>query len=121
MNPISAFFLGLGTVTGIALATLFFVRGPLFRLLVELCGTEDRARFWQHLYEAALLLTVVFCALLFPPGDGEIIGFYDFIGMFRAAVFGILAILGVLAVVASVSIGRFESRATGMKAGTRDA
>ena len=110
MEPIPAFFLGLGSVAALALLVVLFVRGPMRRTLHELCGAGHRADFWLHLYEASTVLTVVFCALLFPPGREGPVGFFDFLAMVRAGIFGLLGALGILTLAMMASISSFERK-----------
>ncbi len=110
MQPVPAFLLGIVLLVVLAACVLVFVRRPMRRILVELCGAEHRADFWQHLFEVGLTLTVLFLAMFFPPGRGDEVGFFDFLGMFRAGLFGLLAALAVLAIAMMTSIGSYERK-----------
>ena len=105
MDPITAFFVGLGLLLGLSVATLACVQRPLNDILLEVCGAPHRARFWARLFGATLLLAVVFFCLWSPPKTGEI---HELIGMLRAGLFGLLSALGLLALVMLKAQSRFQ-------------
>ena len=53
MNTLAAFAIEFLTTLLIGFLLVQYIRRPLFRVLVDLCGTEDRAAFWS-----------AFCAVL---------------------------------------------------------
>jgi hypothetical protein len=101
MTPISAFLVGVVTMTGIAVGMLWFVRATLMALLRELCREEHRAQFWARMYSLSVVLLVLLAVLLAPPvaSDGGRVPFEEFVAMFRAGVFGLLFAVGLLTVV----------------------
>jgi hypothetical protein len=74
---------------------------------------NQRARFWAQLYEASLLLTVVFTAMLFPPDRTTPVDVFSFLSMWRAGLFGLLISLMVLAVVMVKFIKQHDERKNG--------
>jgi len=100
MLPVTALFIALGFMLSVGGGVLLWLKAPLHDLLVELCGEEHRARFWGQLYSATVLLTVALARILFPPSWSDMsVGnvLYLLLPMFRAALIGLLACLGVLA------------------------
>ncbi len=106
-----SFLIGLTTMTAVGVGVLAFVHRPFTAVLRELCGEEQRARFWAQLYDASLLLTVVFTAMLFPPDPAATADVFAFLGMWRAGMFGLLLSLGVLALVMLNFIRQHDQRA----------
>ena len=64
------FLCGLTLVVGFSLAALRHLQAPLLRILVDLCGTEDRARFWLAFSNVTLLAVPAIFALHRPPATG---------------------------------------------------
>jgi hypothetical protein len=113
MDPVLAFFLGLAILLGASIVVLVFVRRQLHRILVELCAGEHRAAFWDRLFEALLVVGVLFCALLFPPkarGAADTVGVFEVLGMLRAGLFGLFTALAMLAVVTWAAVASFDRR-----------
>ena len=109
MHPITAFFIGLGLLFVLAVATLVCVQRPLNEILVEICGAPHRARFWTRFFGAMLLLSVLFFCLWSPPdASSEQVTLHEIIGMMRAGLFGLLTAMVGLALVVLVWQSRFE-------------
>src|SRR5213593_1788079 len=102
MTPINAFLVGIGTMTALAVGMLWFVRASLMALLRDLCREEHRAQFWAKIYAVGVVLLVLLAVLIEPPGASEAgtVPFAEFVAMFRAGMFGLLAAIGLLAFVA---------------------
>jgi hypothetical protein len=111
MDSTSAFSIGLALLLLTSFGALLLVQRPLLALLLELCGAEQRARFWSRLYAVSLFLFVTLLALWVPPAPaGEIAGFDDFLPTFRAGMTALLAGLAALAFVRLVSIVAHDRR-----------
>jgi len=109
MEPIQAFFTGLGLLLAATAAALFLVRRPLDAILLELCGAPHRARFWNRLYGVSLFLLVGQFALWVPPSrSGENADFMDLLGTFRAGAFALLFGLGFLAAFMLIAIANHD-------------
>ncbi len=118
MEPIQAFFLGLGLLFALALATLLCVQRPLNQILVEICGAEHRARFWTRFFSAALLLSVLFFSLWSPPDESTTrFALREIVGMLRGGLFGMLVALAALALIMMVWQSRFERGQTPPRSG----
>ncbi len=68
MNDIAAFALDLALTLIVAVLLTAYLGPSLFRILVDLCGAEDRARFWLTFSRILLVGTPVVSALGFQPG-----------------------------------------------------
>jgi len=102
MTPVNAFLVGIGTMTALAVGMLWFVRTSLMALLRDLCREEHRAQFWAKIYAVSVVLLVLLAVLIEPPdaSDAGTVPFAEFVAMFRAGMFGLLAAIGLLAFVA---------------------
>jgi hypothetical protein len=102
MKPVIAFLVGVGVMTTLAVGILWFVRESLMALLRDLCGEGYRARFWARIYSAGVVLLVLLAILIAPPEApaGGTVPFEEFVAMFRAGTFGLLAAIALLAFVA---------------------
>ena len=112
MDPVNAFFLGLGGLMLLTIGALACVQRPLIAVLGELCGAEHRVRFWIRLFDATLVLLVVFFALWAAPDHARPAGFHDLLGMFRAGTFGLLCGLAALSFFVMAFVSRFEADQT---------
>ena len=100
MEPAYAYLTCLIVLAVLATSVVLFLRRPIEAILAELCGSELRARFWARTYYAALFLGTLFSALLDPPDPtAGALGLFDAIGTVRSGFLGLLASLGVLALV----------------------
>ena len=67
MNPFQAYVFDIAVLLLAAIALILLVRKPLHAILLELCGAEHRASFWERLYDAAVILGVLFFSFWAPP------------------------------------------------------
>lgn len=70
MNITQIFLAGAGTTVVITLAAVVYLRPHLRRILVDLCGTEERAGFWTALSNVTLMLTPLIFAMQYRPATG---------------------------------------------------
>ncbi len=62
MTP-TVFLLGIGLTLGSTLAIVRYLRSPLQSILIELCGTRERAGFWLTFSNVTLTLVPVIFAM----------------------------------------------------------
>lgn len=103
MNAAWLFVCGLVVTMTASALTLAYLRHSLRRILVDLCGTDDRAAFWLAFSNVTLFFIPVLFALHSHPVSGS----------FAEAIFGIgdqleAALLGL--VVSVVALGLVLSR-----------
>ena len=113
MNPFQAYLFGIAILLLAATALILLVRKPLHAILVELCGAEHRASFWERLYDAGVILGVLFFSFWAPPlaePGSATVAFEDYFGLLRAGSFALLASLGVLAFLMLVFISKHDRR-----------
>jgi hypothetical protein len=68
MNPVTAFSINLVLTLSIAALLVTHLARSLFGVLVDLCGTEDRARFWLAFSRVLLIGMPAVTALGYRPG-----------------------------------------------------
>ncbi len=76
MNNLAAFALDLLLTIVLALLLVVYLSPSLFRILVDLCGTDERARFWLTFSRILLLGIPTVTALGFQPGVNTIEPWY---------------------------------------------
>ncbi len=67
MNTVTLFLIQLSVTLGACLALTAVLRPVLKRVLVDLCGTEERAQFWTLFSNFLLVLMPVIFGLGFAP------------------------------------------------------
>src|SRR5580700_1489526 len=99
MNTTSAFLVGTALVLLGCSAIVAYVRRHLRSLLIELCGTPERANFWLAFSNVALIVVPLIFALGYTPelGLGKSVVF-EMAGQFRYGLIGFVVTLGCLAI-----------------------
>lgn len=99
MNTTSAFLVSTALVLFGCSAIVAYVRRHLRSLLIELCGTPERANFWLAFSNVALIVVPLIFALGYTPelGLGKSVVF-EMAGQFRYGLIGFVATLGCLAI-----------------------
>jgi uncharacterized membrane protein YhaH (DUF805 family) len=70
MNPTIAFVTDVSLAVVISMGIVAYVKGQLRSLLVELCGTAERASFWLAFSNVTLVLVPLIFALDYKPEFG---------------------------------------------------
>lgn len=102
MESITIFSTGLGIALILSLIIAIYLNKALVQILVDLCGTEPRARFWVRITNVSIILTAMLMALSYEPSD-DLLPLYQFSKQLSKTLFGLL--LAVLAL--SITISRF--------------
>jgi len=91
MNAISAFLTGVGITICLALMVVKYLRAPLKKILVDLCGTSERAEFWLAFTNVSLVLVPLTAALHFHPAASSLAGFlFDLSDQLQAALLALI-------------------------------
>ena len=69
MNPSIVFVAGLAITLVSAFLVVLYLRSRLDPILVDLCGTLERARFWTSFSNVTLILVPTIRALGYRPGE----------------------------------------------------
>lgn len=67
MNKLVAFAIELAVTLGTIGVLVAYLQQPLRRILIDLCGTEDRAQFWTSFTSLLLIVMPAVSALAFHP------------------------------------------------------
>jgi hypothetical protein len=63
MNTVIVFLVGLAITMGVVFFAILYLRDPLQKVLTDLCGSTDRARFWTTFSNVTLFLVPFVIAL----------------------------------------------------------
>lgn len=112
MNATTVFAIGTLSTLSIGLAVVGYLRRPLEKMLVELCGGQERAAFWTTFAAIALAVTpVIFAIACHPaPGSGSP-AVFELADQLKWGLIGLMSTLLVLGWTIGRSIVRFERTA----------
>lgn len=112
MTPENVFFLDVLLAALICIVVVMYVKNHLRSLLIELCGTAERASFWLAFCNVALVLVPLIFALSYEPeaapGKGVI---FEMAGQLKYALTGFVGTLSVFALALLRYIPRDSSTA----------
>lgn len=97
MNAIWIYLFQLAVTVGISLAVVIYFRPYLRLILVDLCGTQDRAQFWMVFSSILLVgLPLIFGMGYNPLESASGMQFYDAASQVRVNLMGfLLALIGI--------------------------
>ena len=102
MNTIGFFFVQLAITTLVASLITIYLRPYLYKILVDLCTTEDRAQFWTKFSNILLIGMPVVFALKFTPLATESTEmFFEIMSKLGSNIFGFLFALVCIGVIVS--------------------
>lgn len=81
MTQETTFLVALGLTLAIALAVVIYLQQPLRKVLIELCGNDQRGEFWRAFASVMLLLTPITAELLAGPVEKPADAPYLAVGM----------------------------------------
>jgi hypothetical protein len=94
MNTIWVYLLQLLVTLSISISTLFYFRPHLRRILLDLCGTQERAEFWLVFSGILLIGLPLIFGLGFLPLESQLdLQFYEAARQLRANLLGFLLAL----------------------------
>ena len=100
MNPTMAFLADVGLVAVLSVGLVAYVKRHLNSLLIELCGTAERASFWLAFSNVTLVLVPVIFALGYKlelgPDKNLVL---EMAAQLKYALIGFVITLGTLAIV----------------------
>ncbi len=113
MNTVIVFLVGLAITMGVVFVAILYLRNPLQKVLTDLCGSTDRARFWTAFTNVTLFLVPLVLALDHQP-DASIrqAAIFTISGQIEGATIGFVVSVIAMGLILSVHISRVtESRA----------
>jgi hypothetical protein len=100
MNAITAFLFGAGITVSLALLVVKYLRAPLKKILVDLCGTSERAEFWLAFTNVALVLVPLTVALHFRPAASSLAGFlFDLSDQLQASLLALISTIVIMGLI----------------------
>jgi hypothetical protein len=108
MSSVSLFLCGLGATVLASLLVVFYLHSHLRVILIDLCGTAERARFWTAFTNLAFLLVPSIFALNYDPEFGPRSPVLQIAAQFKAALIGLVVTVMVVGIV----LGSFISRSS---------
>ncbi len=116
MNVMTVFVVGLIATVAIGVGAVAYLRRPLEKMLVELCGNQERAGFWTAFSAVALaVMPVIFAIGWRPSAESRLPMIFDLADQLKWALIGLLGTLLVLGWLIWTSIARWESRQAARK------
>jgi di/tricarboxylate transporter len=116
VNATTVFALGTLTTLGFGLGVVWYVRRPLQKILVELCGNQERAAFWTVFSAVSLGTVPVICAIACRPAPGPgAPAVFELADQVKWGLIGMMGSLMALGWVIGRSIVRWELRAVSKK------
>jgi hypothetical protein len=112
MNTVIVFLVGLAITMGVVFIAIQYLRNPLQKVLTDLCGSTDRARFWTAFTNVTLFLAPLALALDHQP-DASIKqeAIFTISGQIECATIGFVVSVIAMGLILSVHISRVtESR-----------
>ena len=114
MSPAVAFLLDLALAAFLFVGFVAFVKKQLRTLLIELCGTTERASFWLAFSNVALVLVPLIFALDYKPEFGpDKTAIFEMATQLKYALIGFVITLGLLALILFRFIPRDKNSLTG--------
>jgi len=105
MSQIARFVVSITLSLVFGLGVSLYLRKPLHTLLVDVCGSEERAGFWTNLTMLSYLLVSAAIGLSYRPDYLEPF-YYGLGGHLGRTLFGLLVVTGILALIISNFIRR---------------
>lgn len=102
MTTSHTFLSGLGISLFLSLLVVLYLKKPLTQLLVDVCGTQTRARFWAHLTNLSFILVSLLMPILSRPYESQET-IFQIIHQLRWTLFGLIGTV----VFVSMSISGF--------------
>lgn len=107
VNPTVAFLTDVLFVVILSLGLVAYIKPHLNALLVELCGTAERASFWLAFSNVTLVLVPLIFALNYEPESGPNRNFiFEMAAQLKYAIIGFVIALSSLAIILSRFIPR---------------
>ena len=112
MGTTTVFVMGaVGTVL-IGIGVVSYLRRPLQKILIELCGNEQRAEFWTAFSAIALgLVPMIFAINCRPSLGSDTVAVFELADQLKWGLIGLIGTLLILGWVIGRTITRWEARA----------
>jgi hypothetical protein len=96
-EEVFTFLLGLALTVAACLAVVLYLKPHLQRILLDLCGTQERAAFWTAFSNITLFLVPVIFAMHLRPQPGkELSSFFQVSQQLKFALIGLVSAVIIL-------------------------
>jgi hypothetical protein len=110
MSAVLIFLVGLAITLLSALLVVIYLRAHLKAILIDLCGTGERAGFWTAFSNVTLMLVPLIFALNYRPEAGSLPSLvFELSAQLKNALIGLVCSVVVLGIVMSSFIRRREA------------
>src|SRR3989304_3843026 len=100
MHQSTAFLIGAGITALASLMAAVYLKPGLEKILIELCGSRERALFWVAASNIIFILSPLFFAMNFQPGDGQCgTMFFDIVRQVKWGIFGLVGTISVIGLI----------------------
>ena len=107
MNRVTIFLIGVGTTVAVSVLAVGYLKSSLTKILIDLCGTQERATFWTAFSNVTLILVPLIFALHYRPEIGpETSLVFEMGSQVEYALIGLVCSVLVLGIVLSIFIPR---------------
>lgn len=97
MHQSTAFLIGTGITALASLMAVVYLKPGFEKILSELCGSRERAVFWVASGNLVIVLSPLFFAMNFQPGDGQCgTIFFDIARQVKWGIFGLIGTVSVI-------------------------
>jgi hypothetical protein len=111
MSTVAMFLSGLGVTLLLSLSVVAYMQIHLKQILIDLCGTPERAKFWTAFSNVTLVLVPLIFALNYRPASGSPEDLVFEVGtQLERALIGLVASVIAMGVVLSAFIPRRPSQ-----------
>ncbi len=107
MSDAVIFIVGLGLTIVVCMLIVCYLKPHLYNILVDLCGTTDRAKFWTAFSNITLMLVPIVFAVFYRPNivkDPSVV--FQVTGQLRLTLIGLIVSVMALGIV----LGEFISK-----------
>ena len=90
MSAVAIFLGGFGLTVVVTALVVWYLKPHLYRILVDLCGADERAKFWMAFSNVVLILVPTVFAMSFRPQSGkDISAFFQITSQLRWSLIGL--------------------------------
>ena len=120
MNDITTFLIGLSISIVFVLSAAVYIRKPLFKILIDLCGTDDRAAFWTQITMLGFILVGGLMALTYQP-RANLPEYYFISWHLGRTLSGLVIVVVFLSLTISIFIRRENKQTVNLKGSQKNA
>jgi uncharacterized membrane protein YhaH (DUF805 family) len=113
MNAITPFIVGLGITVAASGLVVAYLHAHLRKILIDLCGTVERANFWMAFSNVTLMLVPLILALHYRPAGAPQSVFFHITDQLGSALIGLITTMGMVGLVLRRFISQ-KDRAAGL-------